>query len=277
MFSSVLRRSYRCTNPDCGDGYVIRMKKAKATHDILLVGANARSVIYAQDTLFQLLTSTDGKIQIAFADVDDWPGVPWRGRPQTSIEKHFKPGNWEAYLRGRTNFIDIRDSHHPSVGQYACQPDDPLDPEMVGGLLDEAHQRGLFVYGTVNCSIPQRLFEPAMEMFESLINAGADGLWISHDDPGAPYRYGAPLELVEKVLALGKKYEMTGHKIAIVPAKGSYGKIVTDVNRGVCAVPGMEEALWFFTTVPAAEQLDNEPIDSRCNTTWLILRCFAWI
>jgi len=89
------------------------------------------------------------------------------------------------------------------------------------------------------------------------IEMGVDGLYISHDDPGAPYRFGSPIELVERVVELGRQHGMTDHAIAIVPGKKSYGTVVTDVNRNVAAVPGMETALWYFTTLPSEENTTN--------------------
>jgi len=251
------------------DPYLISMREQDDKKTVLLLGSNPRSLIYAQDTLFQLLQEVDGKLSLTVAEIVDWGSVTWRGRPQTSPDPQLRPGVMDSYARARVNWTDLRDSDMNKRGQYGYPPQFPFNKEDAQNVLNEAHKRGLFTYATVNCSVSPEHFDAAVEMFQEFIDMGVDGLYISHDDPGAPYRFGSPIELVERVVELGRQHGMTDHAIAIVPGKKSYGNVLTDVNRAVAAVPGMENALWYFTTLPSEENTANgNSIGLRRSPAW---------
>jgi len=225
------------------DGYSIKMTEGK----VIISGRNSRALIYGQDTVFQLLHKEDGKLMLPQASIKDWPSIPWRGKPQTSLESHLQPGFMDWYVRARLNFIDLRN------GVYAFEPDDKLDEELVGKVIREAHRRGIVVYATVNCGTGRDKYDAIISKFERFIQLGADGLWASFDDRGPGE---APKEIVARVIELGKKHKITGQMIAICPPKGSYQMIVSDFTKSMLAVPGMDEALWFFTCVPTPENLE---------------------
>jgi hypothetical protein len=236
------------------DGYVI---DSRLVNVVLVGGANPRGVIYGQDTLFQLISKQGDKLALPQVTIRDRPSIPWRGRPQSRNERHLVPGTMDAYARARLNFIDLRDGPEPRRGQYGYPPGWKINRAEVSQIVKEAHRRGIFVYATVDCAVPEKDFDAAIRTCEELIALRADGLWISIDDPGAEFRFGTPTKLIERVLELGRKHGIAGREIAIVPGKESYKQILTDVNRRVARVPGMDEALWFFTPVPSAQNLED--------------------
>lgn len=249
------------------DAYSIRMGDVRGRVVVIVGGTNARGVIYGGDTLFQLLKPQGDKLFLHRADVDDWASIPWRGRPHASNPGHFVPGRFDSYARARLNWTDLRNG--PRSGQYGYPPGHKLDVDEVNRVVSEADRRGMFVYATVDCAVRPRDFNAAIKTFEELIALGADGLYISIDDPGAEFRFGTPDELIKRVLDLGRKHGMTGRKIAIVPGKESYPKVLTDVNRRVAKIPGMEEALWFFTVTPSAQELeDAQSIGLKVKPCW---------
>jgi hypothetical protein len=249
------------------DAYSIRMGEVDGRFIALVGGTNARAVIYGQDTLFQLLKTRDNKLFLHRADIDDWASIPWRGRPHASNPGHFVPGRFDSYARARFNWTDLRDG--PKSGQYGYPPGCELKIDDVNRVVRESGRRGMFVYATVDCAVRPRDFDAAIRTFEELIALGADGLYISIDDPGAEFRFGTPDELIERVLELGRKHGMTGRKMAIVPGKVSYSSVLTDVNRRVAKIPGMDDALWFFTIAPSAQELaDAKSIGLKIKPCW---------
>ena len=234
------------------DGYSIEMSENKVT----ISGGGPRGVVYGQDTLFQLLSKQGDSIILAKASIRDWPSIPWRGKPQTSLEAHLNPGVMDWYARARLNFIDLRN------GIYAFEPGDKLDEQLIGKVIEEAHRRGIVVYATINCGTDRKQYDAIISKFGRFIELGADGLWASFDDKGPGE---APAEILARVIELGKKHGITGHPpsprlqrarmIAITPPKGSYQMIVSDFTKSMLAVPGMDEALWFFTCLPTPENL----------------------
>jgi len=233
------------------DGYVIEMFEAQGQTVILAGGSNARAVGYAQDTLFQLLAADEGGLSVRRASIRDWPTVPWRGRPQTQVAHHLKPGIMDCYVSSRVNFVDLRN------GTYAFEPDYVLteeDKDNISKAITSAHERGIMVYGTVNCGVPRSEYDRVLAMFEQFISLGVDGLWVSFDDRGPGE---APEEITRRALELAGRYGMNGVPIAITPPKGSYQTIDVPFNRKIMAVPGMERALWFWTCLPSVEARDE--------------------
>jgi len=172
----------------------------------------------------------------------------------------------DAYAWARLNFTDIRYAPEGGKASMGTAPGIALDTEMVRKVLDEAHRRGMFVYGTVSCSVPARKHLAVLMTFRQLISLGVDGLWLSFDDRGPGED---PSGLVTKVLALGKSHGMTGWKIAITPPAGSYQRIKTGFNQQIAQVPGMAEARWFFTRVPClADARAAEAIGLKRRPSW---------
>lgn len=255
-------------NQDPGrDAYFIRMGDVNGRFVALVSGINDRAVIYGQDTLFQLFSKSGDNLTLTQATIDDWGSIPWRGRPQASNRGHFVPGRFDSYARARLNWTDLRDGVRS--GQYGYPPGHELKVDEVKEIVRESDRRGMFVYATVDCAVRPRDFDAAIGTYRELIELGADGLYISIDDPGAEFRFGTPDELIRRVLDLGREHDMTGRKIGIVPGKESYPKILTDVNRRVAKIPGMEEALWFFTVTPSAQALsDAQSIGMKVKPSW---------
>ncbi|MEA3402952.1 MAG: glycoside hydrolase family 20 zincin-like fold domain-containing protein [Armatimonadota bacterium] len=226
------------------DAYIVEVLDGR---DIVLVcGSNDRGVIYGVQTLFRLLREGGEGLELPAALIRDWPSIPWRGRPYTRVSEHLAPGVLDAYLWAGLNFIDVRE------GAFGYGPDGELDHEQIGRCIEEAHRRGLFVFGTVSCGVNPEQFDGVIRTFEELIGLGVDGLWISFDDPGGGE---GTTELARRVIELGREHGITGRKIATTPPSGSYQHIDTDFNREMAQVPGMAEATWFFTRPPKAEDV----------------------
>ena len=228
------------------DGYLLFC----ATNDHRLIiaidGASARGVEYGQDTFAQMLRSAGGKLSWVRAIIHDAPAVPWRGRPQTSVGHYLRPGELDLYLRSRINFIDLRG------GTYAFEPGARLDRQEIAQVVQAAHERGLIVYATVNCGVPARDYERVLGTYRELLQLGADGLWLSFDDKGPGEN---PVGLAQQVVELGRRHGLSAHLLAITPPKGSYQRITTEFNRKLMAVPGMDQALWFWTCPPSPQAL----------------------
>ena len=233
------------------DGYVIEMFEVQGHTVILAGGSNARAVGYAQDTLFQLLAADEGGLSVRRASIRDWPTVPWRGRPQTQVVHHLQPGIMDCYVSSRVNFVDLRN------GTYAFEPDYEFTEKDIADIakaIKDAHDRGILVYGTVNCGVPRSQHDRVLAMFDKFVSFGVDGLWVSFDDRGPGE---APEEIVRRTLELAARYGIKDHLIATTPPKGSYQTIDVPFNRTIMAVPGMERALWFWTCLPSAKARDE--------------------
>jgi len=234
------------------DGFVIE-KVEDPTRDVILVGgSNARGVVYGADAFFDLLRRDGDKVVFPVVSVRDWPSIPWRGRPISRPEAHLEPGTFDAYVRARMNWVDLRDGPPPRRGQFGIPPGFDFDKDRARTILAEAHRRGFFVYGTVFCGVKPAQFDAVLAKFQETLDLGVDGLWASFDDPGPGSN--AP-ELIRRVLDLGKQHGMTGRQIMTVPPTGSYQQIDTAFNRSVVVVPGFESATWMFTRVPCAADL----------------------
>jgi len=223
------------------DGYMIETFEADGRWVVLVGGSNPRGVTYGQDTLVQMIGQRGNQLVLERASVRDWPTVPWRGRPQTSVAHYLRPGELDLLVASRVNYIDLRN------GTYAYEGGDKLEKELIGKVISEAHKRGMLVYGAVNTGVPISKRAAVMGTFEEMIGLGVDGLWLSFDDKGPGE---APEGMTHEVLELGRRHGMTGTKIAITPPKGSYQEVLTDFNRKIMNVAGMERALWFWTCLP---------------------------
>ena len=246
------------------DGYVIEFVTADGQDLVVLSGSNPRGVIYGQDTLSQMIRKQGDELSLVRASIRDYPGIPWRGRPQTSLNNYFKPDEMDSYAAARINFIDLRE------GTYAIEPGEKLDPDKVKQTVAEARKRGFVVFAIVNCGVKRDLYEKVMATFRQSIALGASGLWVSFDDKGPGED---PVKLVTDVLALGREHGITGPQIAITPPKGSYQTIADksngDFNRRVMNIPGMESALWFWTTTPTMERLtEARSIGLKAGVSW---------
>ncbi|UCD29997.1 MAG: hypothetical protein JSV03_05850 [Planctomycetota bacterium] len=242
------------------DGYIIEFLQVKNRSIIIIGGSNPRGVIYGQDTLFQMLTKSNGRLVLTQASIKDRPSIPWRGRPQTTFMNYLRPGDLDCHMESRINFIDLRNNI------YAFEPGAELDKVNISKVIKEAHGRGLIVYGTVNCGVKAHEYPDVIGTFKEFICLGVDGLWISFDDKG-PGEF--PELIVNDVLDLGRQNGITGSRIAIAPPKGSYQNIITDFNRCIMAIPDMENALWFWTRWPSERSLQNaRSIGLKCKPAW---------
>jgi len=231
------------------DGFIIEAVKDGDRQAIVVGGSNPRGVTYGQHALFDLLRAEGEKVVFPVASVRDWPSIAWRGRPHWQMAAHKEPGVLDAYVRARINFTDLRDIT-PRVRLHGLPPGVPIKREVAVPVLREAHRRGIFVYATMGCGVEAGQFDAVLRTCQEAIELGADGLWISFDDPGA--RTGAE-QLITRIIELGKQHGITGRRIAITPPGGSYRKVVTDFNRRAAGVPGLADATWFFTFVPSAQ------------------------
>ena len=237
------------------DGFVIECVDAQGRAVVLVGGGNPRGVIYGQDALFDLLRREGNDVVLPVVSIREWPSIAWRGRPHSVLLQHLVPGAMDAYVRSRINFIDVRDDPRVKATLYlparkasmGFPAGEPIDKPAVKRVIDEAHRRGLFVYGTVSCGVAAEKFPDVIRTFEELLALGVDGLWISFDDTGAG---GDAPEIIGRVLALGLKHGMSSREIAITPPAGDFEMIDRPFNRTCAAVPGMEQAEWFFTRVP---------------------------
>jgi hypothetical protein len=154
------------------DGYVIRMGSDHGRSVILVGGSNPRGVIYGQDTLFQLIFCSNGKLTASRASVRDWPSIPWRGRPATFVAYYAKPGMMDLLAQARINFVDIRDTDDV----YGTPPGRKLNKQLIASVIHEAHRRGFFVYGTVNCAVFPKEHDAAIG---SARNTTSSAAWSS--------------------------------------------------------------------------------------------------
>ncbi|MGC8863214.1 MAG: glycoside hydrolase family 20 zincin-like fold domain-containing protein, partial [Armatimonadota bacterium] len=273
MIDSLCRKwSIKLTDRSPGhDGYVIQFGNDSGREIAMVGGSVPRGVVYGQDTLFQLISEQnvrgtsaarqDGRnvyldgepryLTFQPAAIRDWPSIPWRGRPHSDISLYDRPNTFDSFAQARVNFIDLRLGNRI----YGTPPGFKLDVEKTKHVLNEAHRRGLFVFATVDCAVPEEQHGAVIKTYEEFISLGADGIYISIDDPGADFRMGTSIPLIKRIVELGKKHGVTGSKIAIVPGKESYLEIATETNYKVGHTPGMERALLFQTKPPSGENL----------------------
>jgi len=237
------------------DGFIIEVADDGGRQVIVIGGSDERGAIYGQDAFFDLLRAEDGRVAFPVASVRDWPSIAWRGRPHFYLREHLEPGVFEAYVRARVNFIDVRDAPGEKA-LYGFPADYQIDEGVVKRIVAEAHRRAIFVYGTVICGVRAGQHDAVLAAFQKLISLGVDGLWVSFDDRGAGQSAEA---LIARVLALGKSHGMTGWRIATTPPIGSYGRARSDFNQAAAKVPGFADARWFLTHMP----LERQEADAR--------------
>jgi len=246
--------------PEQEDGYALRVMSDGKAITAVVAGTNGRSVIYGADTLFQLFRQEGERLTVQAATIRDKPAIRLRGRPHPHYQYYLQPENFDCMMTSRINFIDLRD------GIYAFEPGAKLPKEDLSRIIRDARDRELRVYAAVNCGVPAEQQDAVIATFRELIGLGADGLWASFDDKGA----GAdPKTMVSRILALGREHGITGDAIAVTPPKGDYQTINTRFNREIVGVPGMEQAVWYFTSVPCAEDAAaGEAIGLRVRPSW---------
>lgn len=233
------------------DGYAITTGRSEGRTVAIVGGSTPRGVVYGQDTLFQLVRKRGSEIVLWPALIRDWPSVKWRGRPHSDIARYDRPGTFDAFAQARVNFVDLRCGSRI----YGTPPDFVLDKAKVSWELNEAHKRGLFVFATVDCAVPPEQHNAVIAKFEEYLKMGADGIYISIDDPGADFRQGTSIDLLKRIVELGRRYGITGDKLAIVPGKESYKSLDTQTNYKTGHVQGLQEILLFATVLPSLENL----------------------
>ena len=141
-----------------------------------------------------------------------------------------------------------------------------LNKEELGKITRDAKDRGLRVYAAVNTGVPKAEQDAVIATFKEFIALGADGLWASFDDKGS----GEDAKgMMARILALGKEHNIVGDAIAVTPPKGAYQVVNYKFNRDVVSVPGMEQAVWYFTSVPCAQDAaDGETIGLKVRPSW---------
>lgn len=237
------------------DGFAIECLEDQGRQVVMVAGSNPRGVIYGQDALFDLMRAEAGQVVWPVVSVRDWPSIAWRGRPHSVLRQHLVPGALDAYIRARLNFTDVRDDPNAkATNVYPARKASmgfpagvPIDGATVERMVNESHRRGLFVYGTVSCGVPQAKHDDVLATFRQLSDLGVDGLWISFDDVGGGEDSS---KLIGRVLEFGQQRGMTGRRSATTPPSGDYQNIDTPFNRRVAQVPGFADAQWFFTRVP---------------------------
>lgn len=246
--------------PEQPDGYALKVWTEGGKITAVVAGTNNRGVIYGQDTLFQLFTKQAGGLAVQAAAIRDWPTIPLRGRPHPHYEYFLKPENFDCMMSSRINFIDLRD------GIYAFEPGAKLKKDEIQRVVKDARERDLRVYAVVNCGVPTEEQEAVIALFKEFLDLGANALWASFDDKGPG---GAPKEMCARVVSLGKEHGITGDAIAITPPKGAYQTVKDKFNREIMTVPGMEQAVWYWTSVPCAEDAaDGKEIGLQIKPSW---------
>ncbi len=194
-------------------------------------------MIYGQDTLFQLLQRTEHGPTLARAAIRDWPSVPWRGRPQTSLNNYFREGELDCYLTARSTGSTCEKA-------FMRRPRTPLDKERISQVIREAKRRGLLTYAVVNCGVsPISTINPGHVPRVHPAWGGRALALLRRQ--GAGRRAG---EACVRGARARRQHGITGPRIMINPPKGSYQTIADesnkDFNRRIMAIPGMEHALW---------------------------------
>jgi hypothetical protein len=228
------------------DGFIIKNAQYKSSNIIIVLGANQRGVTYGTSVLLDLIQSKKN-LHCPAVYIRDWATIKWRGRPTEYVSLQTEE-SLDTCVHSRINFIDIRDTNAPGGWAFCGSPAGvPIDKPKIKKVIDNAHERGFFVFGTVSCSVPSEKSQGVLNTFQEFVDINADGLWASFDDMGPGKD--SP-KLIEQIIEFGKKNNITPDKIAITPPSGSYQEIDTVWNKQVVAVPQAGKMKWFFTRIP---------------------------
>lgn len=237
---------------DTPDGYALFTSKTGTRVVAAVIGANARGVIYGQDTLRQLIRREGDALVLPQCTVRDWPTIPWRGEPTWRYSLFLEPGVLDGALRARLNYIDLRnDAMGLKLGSVGER-----ERKDLAQIVKEAHRRGLFVYGTYRCGVKEAQVPTLLKAFERLIDLGCDGLWISYDDTGG----GAdPIPTIRAVVEMAKSHGISGHAIGYTPPRGArpigtYHTLDSPHDVLLKAVPAMKRALYIITRPPSGRE-----------------------
>jgi len=235
------------------DGFVIGFSTSSQPQIIGVAGSNPRSVIYGQDALTMLLQKqADSTYQFQAANVVSNAKIQWRSFAWNQCSQYLRPGVLDAYADARLNCIELRDGPPPMRGQFGYPVAWKIDGKNEKDVLREAHRRGMFVYGVVCCGVPDKDADSVLAKFKQLIELGADGIYISFDDPGTS---GNAVNLVKRILKLAREHHISHDRIAFLPPAPDYGNIYTDFNQSIVKnIPEAADIRWFFTTTPTPER-----------------------
>jgi hypothetical protein len=230
------------------DDFLIEIVADGARQVVVLGGASARAVTYAQDAFFQLLERKDGGVVFPAVSLRDWPSIAWRGRVAAQYAWHVRPGMMDAYARARFNLVDLRQICGKGRAKHSgIHPGAPLDVERMRHMIAEAHRRGILVFGVVWCGVPTGQHGQAIALFERLLDEGVDGIWVSFDDGG---KGKAPAAIIERALEMAKQRGLPLDRVATTPMMGSYEWVDTATNRELAKAGDFGQVRWFFTSVP---------------------------
>ncbi len=262
------------------NGFRIWFETSTQPVSIHLQGVDAPGLIYACDAVFGLMSKPpEGQAQIAAAKVCDWPSIQWRGRPHSVMAHQLAPGQLDAYVHARINFADYRDDVNVQEtvmtparkSSMGCPPGQPLDDELLKKVLTECHRRGMYVYGTASCNLPEGRYGLLTQTFDELLARGCDGIWISMDDTGGG---SDPVKLAQYLAEYMRKKGLKGHDVLFTPGLREYTTIERPLNREMAKLETFNEATWIFTRVPCAEdaKLARE-IGLKNKTAWWFNYC----
>ena len=260
------------------NGFCIRF--ADPLRRIEITGADDAGLIYGAEALFNLIAKdASGAAQITVAAVRDWPSIQWRGRPHSVMAHQLQPGQLDAYVHGRINFIDYRDD--PRVPEsltmaarkssMGCPPGLPIDADLARKVLDEGHRRAMYVYGTVSCNITEDKYNLLGKTFDELLALGCDGIWVSMDDTGGGKD---PCLLAQYAADYMKKSGKQGHDMLFTPGGQEYTTIERPLNRAMAQIDTFNNGTWIFTRVPCKKdaQLARE-IGLKQKVAWWYNYC----
>ena len=259
------------------NGFAISFAESNGVNTANVVGNDVNGAIYGSDVLFDMMSkSGSGAIVLKKIQVEDWPSIPYRGRPHFVLMENLVPGTLDAFARARINYIDVRDNPTYKVREVypnraapmGFMPGVEIDAQNVGMVIQEAHRRGMFVYGCVAAATAKKaggitagfdkipedgFYDEVNKTFERLIDLGCDGLWLSFDDVG---KGTDPKSAVKNFLELGKKHGITGRSLAYTPPVVDYWTMDTEFNWEMSKEPGFNEIQWYFTRVPSQDDFE---------------------
>ena len=259
------------------NGFSIDFCEKQGVQTATVCGNDVNGTLYGADVLFDLMARNKAAdagnaslIVLKNVQINDWPSIPYRGRPHFILMQNLVPGVLDAYVRARMNYTDVRDNPTYKVNDYypdraapmGFMPGVELDKTNIGKMVEQSHRRGLFVYACVAAATnknaggiivgfdklnEKNFYDDVNKTFEGLIDLGCDGLWLSFDDIGQGSN---PESAIDNFLKLGKKHNMTGRKLAYTPPWGDYNVIDTPFNHKTGKIAEFNEIQWFFTRVP---------------------------